>query len=230
MADQDPYPLVSCVLLAGRISKQDLHAAIDCFKAQTYPYKELVIVNNAPSQFAASELNIKAEKDVVLIDTPLQLFAGMARNYGIATANGQIIAQFDADYWHAPNRLETQILSLAENEAHISILNHTLNYSTISGRASYNENDKKAILGTMVFIRPDKIDYPNIDKQEELGLLERMIQANMKIISSNNPELACKLCLTKLERTYKPVNCGLSKDHFKLVKRIVKNQSNHHAS
>jgi glycosyltransferase involved in cell wall biosynthesis len=218
------YPLISAILLAGRTPVLDILAAIDCFRTQTYPYKELVIVNNAPSQFDAAALNIAAERDIFLIDTPMPYFAGMARNYGIAAANGKIIAQFDPDYWHAPKRLEIQVATLADNQAHVAVLTSTLAYSFVSGRGSYLTNERNAILGTMVFVRPANIDYPNIDKQEELGILEKMQKAEMKIISLPATELACKLYLTRDQqiRSLQPV--GLTKPHASLLRRILKDR------
>ena len=218
------YPLVSAILLARKTSIKDVLAAIECFKAQSYPYKELIILNNARNQFEASELNIKAEKDIFLVDTLTRLNAGQARNYGIRAANGRILAQFDADYWHDPQRLEAQVATLAENEAHICVLSETLLYSYVSGRASMNTNEKAAILGTMVFIRPLNIDYPPVTKHEEFGILDKMVKAGMKPIAMAKPELCCKLLATKGDRVHNPENNGLSKKHFQLVKKIVKDR------
>lgn len=215
-------PLVSAIMLAGHTALPDILAAIDCFRQQTYPYKELIIVNNAKSQFDAASLNIQAQRDVAFVDTPMPFFAGMARNYGIATANGRILAQFDPDYWYAPNRLEAQIATLVQEEANVVVLASTLQYSFVSGRASYQQNDRNAVLGTMLYVRPNGIDYPNIDKQEELGLLEKFQQAEAKIVAVPNPELACKFCYTSGERVKKPQNAGLTKPHFEVVKRILK--------
>ena len=222
--ESEEYPLVSAILLAGRTSVSDVLAAIECFKAQTYPYKELIVLNNAKDQFSASGLNIKAEKDVFLIDTPSDLPAGMARNFGIRAANGRILAQFDADYWHDPKRLETQIATLAENEAHICILSETLLYSYTSGRASMNSNEKSAILGTVVFIRPAEIDYPPSTKHEEFGILDRMVKGGMKPIAMSKPELCCKILTTISGRNHEPENHGLSKKQFQIVRKIVKDR------
>jgi len=218
------YPLVSCIMLAGRTSLQDVLSAIECFKAQTYPYKELVIVNNAKTQFEASELNLTAKREIFFIDTPHLLSAGMARNFGISAANGRILAQFDLDYWHAPNRLMAQVATLAENEAQVAMLTKTLMYSFVSGRATYNTNGRQAILGTMVFIRPNNIDYPNTDKHEEVGILEKMQKAEMKLLAMPQPDLCCKLCLTTKEQIAKPINIDVTEEHFALIKRIVKDR------
>ena len=221
---EDEYPLVSAIMLTGRVTLLDALICIKCFQAQTYPYKELIIINNAKNQFAASELNIKADRDVFVIDTPQELSAGMARNYGIRAANGQILAQFDADYYHHPKRLESQIATLAENEAHICVLSETLLYSYVSGRAFLNNNDKQAILGTMVFLRPSGIDYPDFTKHEEFGILDRMVKTNMKPIAISKPELCCKFYFATNERIEDPINHGLTKKQFQAVKKIVKDR------
>lgn len=226
MAD-DSFPLVSCIMLVGRTQVADIVAAIQCFKAQTYPYRELIIVNNARTQFEAASLNLKAERDVFMLDLPTLMSAGSARNHGIAAANGQILAQFDADYYHAPLRLEAQIATMVKNEAHAAVLAETISYSFISGRASYQRNQKNAILSTMVCIRPAKIDYPNVEKGEELGFLNNLTQNNMRIISIPRPELCCKYRLTAHERKYAAINVNLSDEHFSVVQEIVKDRCPH---
>lgn len=211
-------------MIAGRSRLIDVMASIDCFTSQTYPYKELIIVNNTANHFEASALSLQATRDVFIADVPFYLSAGMARNYGIRAANGQILAQFDPDYWYAPNRLEAQIATLADCQAHVCLLASTLNYSYASGRATYYNNQKRAILNTMVFSRPQSIDYPNWEKQEELGILDKMQKADMKIISIDRPELACHLIVTLGKKAQHPLNHGLKKVEFKTVIKLLKNR------
>lgn len=208
-------------MLAGKMPVAAIKAAVACFKAQTYPYKELIIVNNAPTQFEAASLNLKAERDVMIVDTATPYSAGMARNYGISTANGRILAQFDADYWHAPDRLESQVATLAQNEANVVVLTQTLRYSFISGRAAYQSNDRNAILGTMLFVRPQGLDYPNINKQEEFGLLDKFQQAGGKVISMPTPHLMCKLCGNPTAGV-KLRNDGLPKEAVTLLRKALR--------
>lgn len=218
----DNYPLVSAIMLAGRHKADDIVSCVDCFSNQTYPYKELIIVNNAKNQFQASELNIEATRDVFLIDTPYKLSAGLARNYGISAANGRILAQFDADYWHHPQRLELQIAALASEEAHISVLAKTMEYSYYSGIAKYQINEKNAILNTMVFTRPADIDYPNSEKGEELGILNKLIQTGRKVVSLDQSSLACKLYFHGDNTEIR--NDGLSKADSKVLQKLLKNR------
>jgi hypothetical protein len=91
-----------------------------------------------------------------------------------------------------------------------------------------NTNQKEAILGTMVFIRPAEIDYPPVEKHEEFGILDKMVKAGMKPIAIAKPELCCKLLLTSDEEVDDPrdmENDGLTKRQFSLVKKIVKGRS-----
>ena len=187
--NETDYPLVSAIMLAGRTPLELVQAAIKSFVAQTYPYKELIIINNASSQYKAAELEISARKNVYLMDTPVELSAGMARNYGISAANGKIMAQYDPCFYHNPKRLESQIVSLVQHEADVSILTETLTYSFITNNAGRYSNALNAILGTMVFIRPAEIDYDDTVKNEEYSLLHKMKNRGAKLISMAAPEL-----------------------------------------
>ena len=219
----DEHPLVSSIMLVGYMSIKDILAGIRCFQEQTYPNKELIIVNNAKTQFAASELNIRAEKDVFLVDTPECVPAGQARNFGITAANGRILAQFDANYWFDKDRLSLQISSLIQHEAHVSVLPSVLNYSYASGIASIFTSPGKVVFGTMVFIRPRDIDYPPTIKGEEYGILQKLSQAKFKIISVDKPELACRLCLTLREEVLKIAEeRGLQKGQSAIIRAMIK--------
>lgn len=203
---EEEYPLVSAIMLAGRVPSKDILVTIDCFKAQTYPNKELIIVNNCTSQFDATDLNIYAQKNVFVMDTPVLLTAGMARNYGLTAANGRIIAQFDPDYYHAPKRIEAQLSAIAQHEVNVCLLTETLSYSLVSGKARHNRNTRNAIFNSMVYIRPKGIDYPDQEKAEERTLLEKFAKAGAKVISLAEPSLMVKIYTTagarKFDRTF----------------------------
>ena len=215
------YPLISAIMIVGRTPYNNISAAIDCFQEQTYPYKELIIVNNARNQLEASALNIPTQKDIFIIDTPRHLTAGMARNYGISTANGGILVQFDCNFWFDPNRISAQIVAMERNDAQVSVLSKTLNHSFITGRSSYNSNLQKAILNTMMFIRPKDVDYPDIDKNEEFGLLNKLNDIDYKIASIDNPNLACKLQYSDNPILKIETNCLNDKKSTKIIRSII---------
>jgi len=189
----DEYPLLSALMIVNSPEKELLNFSIDSFEKQDYPNKELIIINNANNQYEASGLSIDARQNIFLIDTPIKLSSGQARNYAISASNGLILAQFDYDSWHSPSRLSVQISSMAENDSNICFLSKATQYSTLSHRKSYWENDKNAILNTMVCVRPSGIDYPNVEKNEEFGFLIRMIESGMRPMSVEEPDLVCKI-------------------------------------
>ncbi len=193
------YPLISAIMIIkDDVSLSKLEFVIRCFESQTYPHKELVIVNNAKSQDAASKVEIKSRKDVFIVDTPIHLTAGHARNYGIQHANGPIIAQFDYDCYHHPKRLESQLSTMINNNAKISVLSKC--YKLYNQQITHMTNNANAILNTMMFIRPKSIDYPETNKGEELVMLEKLLISGYHIISLDDISLVCKI-LDKFDDT-----------------------------
>ena len=216
MVDSEEYPLISAILLAGRTPLADIKRCIDCFHSQTYPRKELIIVNNAKNP-----IDIPDQDDIAIVEITSSIATGTARNQGIATANGQILAQFDADYWHAPSRLSAQVATMASEKTNICVLASVMQYSFISGGARISRNKQNAVLNTMVWARPAKIEYPDVSNGEEFGLLQKMLHSGMKPITIDKPELCCKLILTKFERQTKPHNYGLTEEQFEIILDIL---------
>lgn len=222
----EDYPLVSCIALAGNHTISGVRDTIDQFNAQSYPYKELIIVNNCRNQSYASDLVLEASPNIFIIDTPKLLSAGMARNWGVMSANGQILAQFDINYWHSPDRLQSQVNSLTAG-AHISLLSNILAYSGFSNIVRYLDNDRSAILNTMVYIRPKDIDYDDVESNEESSIIQKMISKGFKPIAIDAPELCCKISMPD---DYKAENFSkiqwpkdISKQTAALVKSIILN-------
>lgn len=214
------HPLVSAIMLIRKSDIAELEIAIECFEKQTYPYKELIIINNANTQFEASGVNIDARENVFLVDTPSKLPAGSARNYGILAANGQILAQFDADCWHDPHRLEHQILEMAKNSAHICMLSRGLCFSYNSGRVNYWENGENYILNTMIYVRPSNIDYSQVDKGEEYSILTKMFKSGMIVTYLNKPEYICKIVPSDEPRNEITLS-SVSEQHKKVIENIL---------
>lgn len=75
----------------------------------------------------------------------------------------------------------------------------------------------------MVYARPAKIDYPPINKNEELFLLNSLIQSGRKSISMDKPELICKLHHST-EPIYEISNSNISKAHQKILIKIIKDR------
>lgn len=115
-------------------------AAIRCYESQTYPNRELVLVDGR--QFAT---------------------IGETRNCGNDTATGDIIAHFDDDDWSHPNRIAEQVALLQSSGADAVGYNEALfwregrliydrvadeSYTDSGSALLYSNRDPRYCLGT----------------------------------------------------------------------------------
>jgi len=99
-------PLIS-VVLTTRDRPRFLAIALRCYAAQTYPHRELIVVDDGAS-FPADEAAIAALGGRV-VRVPHGWSIGAKLNAGIAEARGGICQKMDDDDWYAPRFLETMI-------------------------------------------------------------------------------------------------------------------------
>jgi len=87
---------------------QYIEQAIRCFLAQTYPHKELVIVDDGDS----IKHLVPTRPDILYESSWPPLRIGPKRNLACGLASGDIIAHWDDDDWSAPDRIEQQLRML----------------------------------------------------------------------------------------------------------------------
>jgi glycosyltransferase involved in cell wall biosynthesis len=107
-------PLVS-VVLTTRDRPHLLPVALACFEHQTYPNRELVIVDDGERFPAdASSLDPALSSRIVRVKpgTPL----GIKLNHGADAARGRLIMKMDDDDWYGPAYLETSVDALRETQ------------------------------------------------------------------------------------------------------------------
>ena len=106
-------PLVSCIV-ATKDRKEFLLQSIKYFLNQTYPNKELVIVDDG-HQPLVDQLPTQASIHYIQLDSPVNL--GSKLNLGIEAAHGQIIQKWDDDDYYHPAFLETNVHHLLSQKA-----------------------------------------------------------------------------------------------------------------
>lgn len=99
-------PLVSCVCLTTHPKRAAfLPDALRSYRAQQYPSKELILINDgAPLASRAEDIHV-----VNLPDRGRRYTIGEKRNAGIRCSNGEFIATWDDDDMSMPHRLTEQI-------------------------------------------------------------------------------------------------------------------------
>lgn len=122
MSTPSEMPLVSCIMPTTD-DRRDFEAlARECFDAQDYPDRELVIVRG-PGK------------------------VGEKRNQACREAAGQIICHWDSDDWSAPGRISDQVARLIESGADITGY-HSMRFLTEDGQEWLYKGAKNYALGT----------------------------------------------------------------------------------
>ena len=98
-----------------------LQKAIDSVLSQTYPYFELIVVDDGSKDNTANLVE-NYNSDIVFIRQENKGPAA-ARNRGVQAARYELLAFLDSDDWFAENKLEVQVRALQEKPAYL--ISHT---------------------------------------------------------------------------------------------------------
>ena len=108
----DETPLVS-VILTTRDRPRLLALALSYYRYQTYPRRELIVVDDG-ELFPADREAIQA-LDGRLIRTPPGTPLGTKLNAGVEQANGAFCQKMDDDDWYAPTFMERMTAAVLES-------------------------------------------------------------------------------------------------------------------
>jgi glycosyltransferase involved in cell wall biosynthesis len=179
--------LVSCLT----VTKQRLHLlrrAVACFRRQSYPDRELIVVNDADDgteEYLAS-LGDERIRYVRPDDSGLPL--GKLRNIALAHARGTYVAQWDDDDWYHPDRLTAQVMMLEEQpEADVCLLQRqTLAWPD---RHLFLRSKRRPWEGTMVARRKNLPAYEALSHGEDSVFMEACRQRGQKVCLLDRPDL-----------------------------------------
>lgn len=105
-------PLVS-VIMPARNAARWLPQSLDSVLAQTYPHREIIVVDDGSTDETAAVLEAyRCAHGIRVLTQPTGGGQSRACNRGLAEARGQYVKFFDADDVMSPNMLETQVAAL----------------------------------------------------------------------------------------------------------------------
>ncbi len=184
-------PLMSC-LMVTRGRAQQARLAIDCFLAQTYEARELIIVDDDPhSQIAAQldEIGSSRIRHVHLPDQGQSL--GALRNIALDHALGDYICQWDDDDLYDPVRLEVQWQSMQASGAQASLLARWLIWWPHRRRLAvscYRDWE-----GSLLCERSLMPRYPDWRRGEDSDVVTRLMQS-VRVARIDMPRLYVYIC------------------------------------
>jgi glycosyltransferase involved in cell wall biosynthesis len=123
-------PLASCIM-PTRNRRPFVPQAVEYFARQTYPSRELIVVDDGEDAVGDLVRNVASVR-YVRLDQPHSI--GAKRNIAVHLARGTIIVHWDDDDWYGCDRLRHQVEPLWRGSAHVSGLKTGYLLDLLEGR------------------------------------------------------------------------------------------------
>lgn len=101
------------IVIAAYNAERYIKECIDSIKAQTYPYFEVIIINDGSTDGTSGILSDICDERFRIIDSEHDYIASL--NKGMTLAKGKYIARMDADDIMMPERIEKQLTYMEKN-------------------------------------------------------------------------------------------------------------------
>jgi glycosyltransferase involved in cell wall biosynthesis len=154
--------------------------AVECFAAQTWSNKELVVIDDGSEDYAPMLDAYRASAQIryfrVKPDPSARL--GDLRNLSLDRAEGAYVAQWDDDEWYHPERLELQMRAISAG-LDAAVLRNTLYHLDTPALAEHlfsTRMQKGTTPGTILHRRAD-VRYRSLSRAEDTDYLERLGEA-----------------------------------------------------
>jgi glycosyltransferase involved in cell wall biosynthesis len=171
-----------------------LPLALRHFRAQDYPDKELIIVDDGSD--AVSDL-VRDAPDVRYMRLSTRASIGAKRNLACQHARGEIIAHWDDDDWYAPDRLRYQIAPILMNTADMTGLENAWVLELPQGVfwRTHPELHQRMFAGdvhggTLVYrkgLLTPRVCYPDVNLAEDAWLLQQAVRNGTRLMRLANP-------------------------------------------
>lgn len=167
-------PLISCLCISHKRPVY-LKNAIECFQAQTYTNKEMVIIGHADDVASKNVVESFKTNNIVFKEAP-KLSKGELRNLSIDNASGEYFCQWDDDDWHHDRRLEIQFQQMIAGEKQASVLAYWLMLDRVNKKAYLSSPYafSRSLLCNRAFYDLG-MRYENISKNEEMGFMTQLL-------------------------------------------------------
>lgn len=161
--------MVSCVMpTADR--PHFVKLAIECFRLQTWPKKELIIYDSG-----MRPLDLDPIPGVKVFRGP-DASLGELRNSAIDRAQGRLIAHWDDDDWSHPKRIEEQVELISVYDCDIVGYRSMVFHDTGRDRFLLYEGRVDYALGSSLFFKRatwEKRRFPALQEAEDNAFIER---------------------------------------------------------
>jgi len=184
-------PLVSC-LCPTKNKPSILINAIACFKAQTYPNTELILVTDEESEYKDIIEHFVCD-NIKLVLAPHKSTISALRNISVDNAKGEYVVTWDDDDIHHRDRLRIQYAAIAESSYSACYLKRVLVHDMVGG----NKGISKDRMGMELSMFALKESMPRYDETKRSGTsliaediaIKRFFISTGKVMLINEPHL-----------------------------------------
>lgn len=157
---------------------------------QTYPFWELILVDDCSADASVSVIKTFIEKDsrIKLIELSQNSGAAVARNKGIEFANGRYIAFLDSDDLWLPDKLQKQLVFMQESNYpftftaydKVDVNGQVFAHIGVPGKVTYSDLLKMCSIGCLTAMYDTqyfgKVSMPLIRKRQDFGLWLKLLK------------------------------------------------------
>jgi O-antigen biosynthesis protein len=193
LSGSQEWPLVTCIM-PTRDRRAFMPHALENFRRQDYPRKELVIVDDGGD--AVGDLAL-GQPDVRYIRLAMHTTIGGKRNLACRPPRGEIIAHWDDNDWYAPDRLRYQVAPLMAGEADLTglVSNCVLELPRGDFWTTLPHLHRRMFVGdvhggTLVYrssLLESGIRYPETNLAEDAALIRQAASRRYRLLRLDNP-------------------------------------------
>ncbi len=149
----ETFPLITCIMpTRGRPKLAPM--AVDCWLSQSYPNKELLILDDGDDPSFPENWIAPAGVTRTVTAGTIRYSIPEKLNMLCEMANGDIICRFDSDDWSAPGRITDQVQRLLDSGLSVCGY-HSMIFVDESGNCRKYVNDRSYALGTSLMFKKD---------------------------------------------------------------------------
>ena len=180
-------PLISCLMLTrGRLVPTRF--AIDCYRRQTWPNRELVVVCDDPASELPAYIATLCDPTIRYVLTVPDVI-GALRNVTIEAARGPLLAVWDDDDLYHAERLEFQYRELAASKAAAHFLSRWLIWWPAQRRFALAK--RRYWEGSMLARRLAFESYPVVARREDTLAVANLRQRGHRMVYTDQPFTYC---------------------------------------
>jgi glycosyltransferase involved in cell wall biosynthesis len=192
---EDAAPRVSCIMPTTD-RRSFVARAIDNFRRQDYPNKQLVIVDDG--QASVGDLAAGAD-DIRYVALRSKASVGEKRNIAVAESDGRFIAHWDDDDWYDQRRLSYQLAPLLSGTADMTALRMSYLYDLLGDSLWLVDRDVYERMfflgihtGSVAYPRRlwgSAVSFPSIYLGEDMDFIRDNVQLGARVLRLPNDVL-----------------------------------------